>query len=77
MQLAKLNEDGKKHKIKKGQDSALPALIMFKIANTNSLSVTTNTKCYMNKLPELQAIVYDHSLRIIGIAESWCKWWCW
>ena len=27
----------------------------------------------MNKLQELQAIVYQHSPQIIGIAESWCN----
>ena len=30
------------------------------------------TESIMNKFPELQAVVYDHSPLIIAIAESWC-----
>ena len=32
----------------------------------------TNAQSIVNKLPELQAVVCDHSPLIVGIAESWC-----
>jgi len=32
----------------------------------------TNAQSVMNKFPELQALVSDHSPLIVGIAESWC-----
>ena len=33
----------------------------------------SNAQSVLNKLPELQAIVYQHSPQIIAIAESWCN----
>ena len=44
-------------------------------ANSNQ-SITclfSNAQSVLNKLQELQAIVYQHSPQIIGIAESWCN----
>ena len=32
----------------------------------------TSTQSIMNKFLELQAVVYDHSLLFVGIAESRC-----
>jgi len=86
-QLAELNKNGRKCKIKKWQDSAKEQLeCSLSTDNYQNEEVSspvvnaihpitclfTNAQSILNKFSELQAIVCDHSPQFIGIAESWC-----